>query len=368
MGMSRELQVPRDVFDADPSRGGSRGYPLWYRIQVLQHATVHGTAAAAAQFTPGPCQKTIEAWMERPIAYEMTGGRERSSIVGLDQLLLCIFLLAHPDADDDEVAVFIVNNGGQLYSRQIISQRKKELNYTRKRASIEAYQAFLPHNLLRAEQFFNLPPPLGIRTLVPQWLRRLLDFDETAVSLEKCNRPNGSSYVAIRVRKSGHYTKGKKLTVLYAYEPGDPTLLPHIDGSIQNPRRWFRILNEAGTDQEAFSDFVDHVLSQFETSGLPNDMDRALMWDNLRSHLTGLVYNTVYGRPSANRFTIIPRPPYQPKYGPTEYHFAELSAELQRRVQPEWDNIDLRREITDILSHLGRDGQAHNTFSYCLDY
>jgi hypothetical protein len=85
-------------------------------------------------------------------------GTAGSSIVGRDQLLLCVFLLAHPDASDDEVAVFIVNNGGQLYSRQIISQRKKELKYTRKRASSEAYQAFLPQNLLRAEQFFNLPP------------------------------------------------------------------------------------------------------------------------------------------------------------------------------------------------------------------
>jgi hypothetical protein len=40
MGLSRELLVPRDVFDADPSLGGSRGYPLWYRIQVLEYSTV----------------------------------------------------------------------------------------------------------------------------------------------------------------------------------------------------------------------------------------------------------------------------------------------------------------------------------------
>jgi hypothetical protein len=144
--------------------------------------------------------------------------------------------------------------------------------------------------------------------------------------------------------------------------------LPHVDGSIQNPRRWWRILDDAGTDQEAFSDFVDEVLSTFETSNLPNDMDRVLMWDNLKSHLTGLVYNTVYGRPSANQFRIVPRPPYQPKYGPTEYHFAELSAELQHRVQPEWKNNDLRREIDSIMSQLGKDGNAHRTFSYCLDF
>ena len=108
LGLSRELEVPRDRFDANPSRGGSRGYPLWYRIEVLEYANVHGAAVAATRFTP--CQRTIEGWMERPIPYEMAGGRERSSLVGVDQMMLCIFLLAHPDADDDEVAVFIVNN------------------------------------------------------------------------------------------------------------------------------------------------------------------------------------------------------------------------------------------------------------------
>jgi hypothetical protein len=263
----------------------------------------------------------------------MTGGRERSSIVGVDQLLLCIFLLAHPDADDDEVAVFIVNNGGQLYDRQLISKRKEELDISRKVASIEAYQAFLPRNILRAEQFFNLPPPLGI---VTQSLRRFIDFDETGVALEKCNPNKGSSYLAIRVRKSGHYTKGQKLTVLYAYEPGDPTLPAHVDGSVESPRRWYWILDDVGTDQETFSNFVDYVLTELEATNLPVDMERVLLWDNLRAHLTGLVYNTVYGRASPNQFSFIPRPPYQTKYGPTEYHFAELSAELQRRVKPGW--------------------------------
>jgi hypothetical protein len=110
---------------------------LWYRIEALDYANIHGVAAAAAHFTP--CQRMIEGWMERPIPYEMTGGRERSSIVGANQLLLCIFLLAHLDADDDEVAVFVVNNGGQqLYDRQLISKRKEELDISRTVASIEA--------------------------------------------------------------------------------------------------------------------------------------------------------------------------------------------------------------------------------------
>jgi hypothetical protein len=129
------------------------------------------------------------------------------------------------------------------------------------------------------------------------------------------------------------------------------------------------IRDDQGTDQETFSDFVDYVLLQLETSGLPNDMNRVLLWDNLKSHLTGLVYNTVYGRPSPNQFSIIPRPPYQPKYGPTEYHFAELSAALQRNVQPDWTRDRLKQEIKRIFTvEIGRNGSAHNTFAYCLDF
>jgi hypothetical protein len=45
----------------------------------------------------------------------------------------------------------------------------------------------------------------------------------------------------------------------------------------------------------------------------------------------------VEGRPTANRFDIGPRPPYQPKYGPIEYVFCELAATLTRRVQRDWD-------------------------------
>jgi transposase len=128
------------------------------------------------------------------------------------------------------------------------------------------------------------------------------------------------------------------------------------------------LLDDAGTDQETFADFIDEVLQSLEMSNLQNDQHRVLLWDNLRAHQTALVYNTVYGRPTPNVFSIIPRPPYQPKYGPTEYHFAELSARLKQRVQPDWDRNKLKLEIQNVLSELGRGGRAHNTFHYCLSH
>eukprot|EP00978_Attheya_sp_CCMP212_P015525 scaffold40020_cov34-Attheya_sp.AAC.3 len=191
------------------------------------------------------------------------------------------------------------------------------------------YQTLLSQNLLRVELFFERPSPLGIRTLE---LRKFIDFDETGISLEKCNRKNGSSYMALRVRKSGHYTKGQKVTVLYGFEPGDPALPADQDGSLESPRRWFKLLDNAGTDQETFADCVDEVLQSLEGANLENDQHRVLLWDNLSAHMTALVYNTVYGRPTPNVFSIIPCPPYQPKYGPTEYHLAELCARLKSSV------------------------------------
>lgn len=133
-----------------------------------------------------------------------------------------------------------------------------------------------------------------------------------------------------------------KITVILAVEPGDPTIPAHLDSSLENPRRWFWILDDAdGTSEDLFSRFVDHVLNRLEATTHQVDDHRICLWDNLRSHLGPTVYNTVYGRATPNTFSFIARPPYQPKYGPTEYMFAELTNRLQQRVQAEWTNDNL---------------------------
>ena len=35
-GLTRELAQPRDTFESDPSRGGSHGYALWLRLDVIE--------------------------------------------------------------------------------------------------------------------------------------------------------------------------------------------------------------------------------------------------------------------------------------------------------------------------------------------
>jgi hypothetical protein len=257
----------------------------------------------------------------------MTGGSERSQLVGSDQFLMIVFLYIHPCAQADEIATFIVNNGGGLYDRQTIQERLSELDFTRTRSSTEAYQALLPHNIAREQQFLTLPPPLGVAGIQR---RKLKDLDECSIYMEQCNPIYGYSHKMIRIRKAGHYVKGKKITIICAVEPGDPTLQANVDGSVENPRRYWKIYREGGTTQVRFAAFVDHVLQQLELSGLQNDNDRILMWDNLQSHLTPFIYQTVYGRPSPNRFRIVRRPPYQPKYGPIEYILLNLPSDYSK--------------------------------------
>lgn len=360
-GLSRELKKVRDHHDSDPSLGGSKGYPMWFRLDCIERVQNVGLNAAAGQLKP--CLQTLENWLERITPYEMAGGRERTALVGIDQILLTFFVWLYPDAEHDEIATFIVNNGGGIYSRQLICRRLKELRFSRKVASVEAFQAFYPENILRCQRFFGHPRPLGVNG-VPRAL--LIDADECGISLEKTNRKNGYAHLSIRVRKRGHYTKGKKVTVILFVEPGDPALPALQDGSVTNPRRWFYLFEDSGTTQEIFAECVDNVITSLEGSGNANDKNRVFLWDNLRSHLTDLVYNTVYLRDDpASSFDITPRPPYMPKYGPTEYIFAELAARLQQRCQPDWTFLTLKTQIEEVLSVIGRNGHLNNTFAHC---
>ena len=360
-GMSRELQQWRDDHAAHPSRGGSAGYPLWLRSEVLALVNQHGMQVINGL---NISQSSVYRWMIRPEPYRMTGGRERTQLVGRDQLLLAIGLFIHPDSSADQLAAFIVNQGGDLYDRQAISRRMKELDVSKKKCSQEAYQAFTEKNMRKARWFWSLPPPLGVVGLER---RRLLDFDEMAVFMEQINPKYGHAHKSIRIRKPGHYSKSEKLTVIMAIEPGDPSLPPNQDGSVQNPRRWFDIREATGTNAVDFARFSDKVLTELETRPAPNDLDddRCLMYDNLSSHLTPIVAQTIEGRPTQNRFYSVPRPPYQPKYGPIEYIFGQIGAALEKRVQPHWKLPDLKTALQDICNSIGRNGGFNNTFDHC---
>jgi hypothetical protein len=97
----------------------------------------------------------------------------------------------------------------------------------------------------------------------------------------------------------------------------------------------FTMMLKSGTNQVDFAIFCDFFLSDIENNPAgKNDNHQISMWDNLKSRLTSLVYQTVEGRPSASLFEIVQSPPYQPKYGPIKYIFCEQGCQL-RKLFPE---------------------------------
>jgi hypothetical protein len=76
---------------------------------------------------------SICCWLVRIHPYCQTGNKERSQIVGIDLLQLVNFIIANPDPTIDEMIVFMYDQGGELYSRKVASQRLKELDITKRR-------------------------------------------------------------------------------------------------------------------------------------------------------------------------------------------------------------------------------------------
>ena len=66
-------------------------------------------------------------------------------IVGVNQLNLVIFHLAHPDSKLEEMAIYLFNEGAaSLPSLSIMPRHLKELEVSKKNASIEACEALVP--------------------------------------------------------------------------------------------------------------------------------------------------------------------------------------------------------------------------------
>lgn len=350
MGFSRQLQTHMRTAP-HPSNGGN-AFPTWYREQQLEkHQNGEDVDVSAI---------SIWRWGSRLDAYRATGNRPRSQIVGDEQILLITFIMAYPDATQDEVSVFIYNEGGDLYSREVVSKRMKELDITLKKASTEAYQAQREDVQFRVYTFWNYPPPLGICGVSRY---RLIDIDEFGLTLEKCNRTRGWALKVYRVRKDGHYKHGSKITVLFGIEPGDPRLAPNVRGSLQNPRRWVRCIRARGTSTVIFRDFCDHICSDIENNGYNGiDDHRILMWDNLSAHHAPYVHQTVTGRVGPRRFSIVARPQYHPKYAPIEYKICDVTNKIRLEKEEDWDLARLEQAIRSSAMAIG---PFDSTFYHC---
>mmetsp|Transcript_19405 Transcript_19405/g.54076 ORF Transcript_19405/g.54076 Transcript_19405/m.54076 type:complete len:112 (+) Transcript_19405:322-657(+) len=89
------------------------------------------------------------------------------------------------------------------------------------------------------------------------------------------------------------------------------------------------------------------------------------MWDNLSSHSAPIVYSTIFdrGKGGPTRYDVVPRPPYQPKYGPAEYIICQLVNHLKINTQRELvDLVDLEQQI---YRAAGAIGPFDGTFAHC---
>ena len=135
----------------------------------------------------------------------------------------------------------------------------------------------------------------------------------------------------------GHYSRSGRnyFSLLMTVEPGNRNLPDHVNGSITNPRKWWRII-QGSCDQFIFAEYMDYVCHSIEESLLPNNFDsqKYFMWDNLSVHQTDLVLSTVELCPTRYdyQFCVVCCPPYCPKMAPIEYIFNEIGTILKRDV------------------------------------
>jgi hypothetical protein len=271
LGLSRQLAQSWRVAP-HPRGGGSSDYPVWSREEQLEKWGEETVASEASLYR----------WSKCLIPHRCTGNRARTQIVGTDLINLVVLLFTHPNANINEMAAHIYNEGGGMYSSQQISKRLKELAITKKIASVEAYQAQTEAVQHRVFSIWNRAPPLGIFQ-VPR--RMLIDVDKFGVTIERCKRKKGWALKLFRVRKDGHYGHGQKLTVLFAIEPGDPALPANVYGSVEHPRRWIRYVRNIGTSNNTFQYFCEYVCSDIEVNSIADtDDNRVFIWDNLAVH------------------------------------------------------------------------------------
>ena len=92
------------------------------------------------------------------------------------------------------------------------------------------------------------------------------------------------------------------------------------------------------------------------------DEHRVLLWDNLRAHTTLIIYHTIEGRAGPTRFSILPRPAYQPKLGPIEYKICDLLLHMQYHTEGQMSLDEMESAINKSTVAIG---PFNSTFEHC---
>jgi hypothetical protein len=299
----------------------------------------------------------------------------RRQIFGFDLVNFIASLIAWPDATNDEIAVHIYNGGGELYSDEVISKRRKEFNREQKKmpdvTNVRTSRDRSPDDFTQYATwaYWNSPPPCGVIG-VPR--KKFIDIVDFGVVLQKCRGGDKLVPKVQKIEKNGrcHRVGSNGLSVILAIEAGDPSLPAGVSGSIENPRRWIRCLRSTEIiNTHIFADFCEDVCNDIEQHhrGPPEALNReyrTFLWETSKAHDNAYVVQTICGRESQPKFAYTYRPRNHPHFSPAEYKLCELFERL-RLVEELYDwNIDTLEEvICGICYH--RLGKFDAAFEHC---
>ena len=343
---------------AHPSNGYGEPYSQDMRAKVLMEFN-NGTADSATNrmlqrqhLYPHP--DTIMRWVQRKVdeghalPYRRSGNKRATILRGPDFMFLALYRSMYPRAKAAEINAFLYRcNFGNLdfdyYHPSAITEAEKRLGLTKKRGSTTAFQALMPINRWKREQYWTMAYPFGIADIR---IQDMIDLDEMGEYPEDTNRSIGKSPTFLRVREAGTYSRCDKATLLLAVS-GDP-----------NGRRWKRIWNEGGTTVEVMVEFIGEIL---ET--LPHgDEGRRYCFtmDNLTSHHHARIRNMIEA--AGHRLAF--RAPYWAVDGPIEYVFNTIQNMLTINMHRIKNVFDLVHELNNAVASLPQD-TIYRYFEHC---
>ena len=92
------------------------------------------------------------------------------------------------------------------------------------------------------------------------------------------------------------------------------------------------------------------------------DLHWIFIWDNLAAHHSRYVHNTLVNHVGPSNFSIVPRPPYHPKYGPIENKIWKVVEKIWLKKE---ENLNLNRIEQEIMIAANQISKFDSTLVYC---
>ena len=159
IGAKRPRSLARTAsVESHPSRGGSKGYPISQRIDMVTNY-INGMSVPKSRI------RSIQRWLKNGLVpLRQTGNAATGTIQGEHLFLLAIFKLVYPQASRPQCSCFIAvhSSDGRVLTNGEVTKCLECLNMTSKKGSTTAYQAFSPKNIYLHHCFWNFDAPAGV--------------------------------------------------------------------------------------------------------------------------------------------------------------------------------------------------------------